>query len=436
MRKSQHGHGTLERHGRFFRARWVVGGVVFTRSTGTANRRKAERMLAEFVAPFLARERTSWLEHLSARIRGSEEEAAEAEGRSLGIDSAWEAYLASAERPDTGPATLRDYRIKVGRLVRWLRERHPSVTELRQVTPQMAEEFAALLARGRSANTYNKYVIFFRHFWQVLAEKGRLEANPWARIRCRSGRSVSRRELSDEEVSGLYRNAGGEMRTLFAIGIYTGMRLGDCATLDWSAVDLERGVIELSPRKTSRRGTQVLIPVHPFLAGELLRSPNAGCRTGRVLPETSALYEGEDGGCRLNAKIKAVFRKCGIETTEEVGGYAHRIATAGFHSLRHTFVSTCANKGVPMALVQAIVGHTNPAMTRHYCHQSLDALRAALLAMPDIPARNGVARGQRCRAAGDSPAMQAFREAVARMTAAERREGARWLAGVSSTKYE
>lgn len=40
----------------------------------------------------------------------------------------------------------------------------------------------------------------------------------------------------------------------------------------------------------------------------------------------------------------------------------------GFHSLRHTYVSLHAERGTPQAVVQAIVGHGNPAMTNHYTH--------------------------------------------------------------------
>ncbi len=55
-----------------------------------------------------------------------------------------------------------------------------------------------------------------------------------------------------------------------------------------------------------------------------------------------------------------------------------------FHSLRHTFVSLAANAGVPLAIVQAIVGHSNPAMTRHYFHESTDALKNAVATLPDV----------------------------------------------------
>ena len=39
--------GTIEKHGRLYRARWMVDGKYYTRSTGTADRDEAEAKLAE-----------------------------------------------------------------------------------------------------------------------------------------------------------------------------------------------------------------------------------------------------------------------------------------------------------------------------------------------------------------------------------------------------
>ena len=62
-----------------------------------------------------------------------------------------------------------------------------------------------------------------------------------------------------------------------------------------------------------------------------------------------------------------------------------RLATeASFHSLRHTFVSLAANAGVPLTIVQSIVGHTSIAMTRHYYHEYEDVLRRAVAAIPAL----------------------------------------------------
>ena len=60
----------------------------------------------------------------------------------------------------------------------------------------------------------------------------------------------------------------------------------------------------------------------------------------------------------------------------------------GLHSFRHTFVSFCANAGVPYSVVASIVGHGNPAMTEHYSHISTETKREAVRAIPSfLPAQ-------------------------------------------------
>jgi hypothetical protein len=63
-------------------------------------------------------------------------------------------------------------------------------------------------------------------------------------------------------------------------------------------------------------------------------------------------------------------------------------AEVGFHSLRHSFVSLRREAGAPLSVVEAIVGHSNPAMTRVYTHTSEAAVGAAVAALPDITGQN------------------------------------------------
>ena len=41
-----------------------------------------------------------------------------------------------------------------------------------------------------------------------------------------------------------------------------------------------------------------------------------------------------------------------------------------FHDLRHSFISMMAERGVPLPVVQSMVGHMSAAVTRHYTHIS------------------------------------------------------------------
>ena len=65
---------------------------------------------------------------------------------------------------------------------------------------------------------------------------------------------------------------------------------------------------------------------------------------------------------------------------------------ATFHSLRHSFVSFATNSGVPLPVIQSIVGHHSSAMTRHYYHVNEKALRKAVDSVPDFE-ENLITRG-------------------------------------------
>ena len=46
------------------------------------------------------------------------------------------------------------------------------------------------------------------------------------------------------ELKEILEGATGDLQTLLFIGTFTGLRLGDCCTLKWGEVDLDRGLIE------------------------------------------------------------------------------------------------------------------------------------------------------------------------------------------------
>ena len=178
-------------------------------------------------------------------------------------------------------------------------------------------------------------------------------------------------------------------------------------------------------RRHKNGKTFVRIPLHPTLAGMLSEIPEKK-RRGFVLPETAEIY-GRNASVLTN-RIQKHFRTCGIQTggkparlykkhgtyrfelqerddkgrhivedtkltdleaaralfAKRFGSSKRDRVDVGFHSLRHTFVSLSANAGVPLAVVQSIVGHSSPVMTRHYYHASDDALKGAVAAIPDV----------------------------------------------------
>ncbi len=382
------GEGTLEMHGRVWRARWTVDGKTYTRSTGTSDKREAVKRLAEFTAPFRLGNERATLEGLAAKVQGvtAELKAYEDAKPATSIAAGFAAYKQSGARPDSGARTLADYEGYFNGLVDWLAENRANYTELRQITAADAEAFAADFKRNHSAGTFNKRITFFNCMWRTLAdsEEARLVCNPWEKItKLRGYDTVTRRELTVDELRRVCGSAEGEMRVLLAVGIYTGLRLGDCALLEWGSVDLTRRMIAVVPRKTARHahGKPVVIPIHAALAAVLEETPPDE-RKGYVMPDMADAYQREPS--ILTNRIQGLFSGCGIETKAGQGEGRKAQTVVGFHSLRLTFVSLAANAGAPMALIQSIVGHSSPAMTRHYFHENENALKMAVEALPDV----------------------------------------------------
>ena len=237
-----------------------------------------------------------------------------------------------------------------------------------------------------------------REIFHVLAAKAGLVDDPWEGVRLHADDCHSRRELTLDELERLLKaatKAGNEWRRLFVVGIYTGLRLGDCCCLRWDSVNLERGVIQLVPTKTRKHahGQPVTIPIHPSLAAELRLAMDEGKGKGEgfsdrinridrienvgsggpgkgmfVNPTLADYYK----NCkwRISYGLELIFKAAHIETSVRIEGRRTRTPEATFHSLRHTFVSLAANAGVPLPVVQSIVGHSSTAMTRHYYHEN------------------------------------------------------------------
>ena len=114
----------------------------------------------------------------------------------------------------------------------------------------------------------------------------------------------------------------------------------------------------------------------------MLAETQKGNRLGYVVPEIAATFAHDPA--TVSKRIQKIFEDAGIRTHGENSISGRAQIDVGFHSLRHTFVSMAANAGASLALVQSIVGHSNPAMTRHYFHESVSALKTTVAALPSI----------------------------------------------------
>jgi len=391
----KHRTGHLFKRGESFYVFWRVNGKAFMKALRDDNgqpittKREAEEARGKWMAQFTVATETEALESIAAKLGGRKAELAKWEDEQnppLPITQAWSVFLDSSNRPDSGGETLYQYECQWSAFAGWMKAKHPELLTLRDVSKTIAEEYAGTLNHGKfSANTYNKHLNLLTLVFRVVKAKAKLTENPWADIQRKRLATQSRRELTVEELRKVCGDAQGELRTLLALGVYTGLRLGDCATLRWGEVDMARGIIRRVPNKSARRNPKpVIVPIHPVVGDMLAKTP-ASQRREYVLPETCALYLRRSDA--VTDMVKRHFEACGVTTNKPgTGGNTgnRAVIETGFHSLRHTFVSLCRESNAPLAVVESIVGHSNPAMTRHYTHVGELAAGRAVAALPYV----------------------------------------------------
>jgi integrase len=386
--------GYLHKRGGNFYVSWRFKGKAFLKAlrdeSGNAitQEREAIKAKEKLMAPFAANNEVDALVAIAGKLESRKAEIAkwgDEQNPPLSIAQAWNEFLASPNRPDSGESTLRQYKFQWQAFADWMKEKHADKLTLREVTKEIAEAYASSMNHGKlSASTYNKHLNLLTLVFRVVKHKAKLGANVWEDIQRKRIVANSRRELTVDELRKVCNAATGELQILLALGIYSGLRLGDCATLRWAETDLARAVIRRIPNKTARRNPKpVIVPIHPALKDMLSATPTDR-RGDYVLPETAALYLHRTD--MVTDMIQRHFKTCGIILHKPGTGTDGKRAVieVGFHSLRHTFVSLCRESNAPLAVVESIVGHSNPAMTRHYTHVGELAAVRAVAALPAV----------------------------------------------------
>jgi len=239
---------------------------------------------------------------------------------------------------------------------------------------------------GRSPATVDRYLAILRavlrmaHFeWEVLTDVPRITLH----------RSTSHRVrwLTEDEEQRLLRAVAPHLRPLLVFLIDTGARLSEATGLRWSEVDLEPGNAAVRFERT-KTGRPRRVPLTRRVRDELaeIQSTTAGASQDRVF-----LFDNGDGPRPYSRPY---------------GAWNTALARAGItdlriHDLRHTFASRLVMRGVPLAAVSQLLGHSSLEMTMRYAHLAPSAFAAAIGVLDDAATRS---HAPDVEPAGDRPA--------------------------------
>ena len=324
------------------------------------------------------------------------------------LSDAYELSLKKPRKRQPSPELIRSKRSYWQDFVDFMTATYPEITALDSVTTTHAEAYIQQLrTNGRfnktvsysgaaikkprkyqlkeflSPKTVNTYQQTLSEVFKLLSRDAGIVFNPFDAIPKLEKNAETREAFSEKELNLIRDNADDFILPLFVIAIATALREGDICTLKWSDIDFDK---ELIVRKMHKTGKYVEIPMIPPLKEYLLElRGKVTCAeeySGYVLPMHARMYQQNSSG--ISYRIKYFLeRKCGIKTTKTLEGRSRSVSIKDLHSCRHTFCYYAGVYGIPLTVVQSIVGHMTQEMTKHYsAHASLEVKREKMKQLP------------------------------------------------------
>jgi integrase len=273
---------------------------------------------------------------------------------------------------------------------------------LRLMGWQIDEDLTVLtLARlrddhGLSVRTTNKYAVQIKSLAKWLTRRGYFPLNPLQFVPLLNQKVDRRHEraaFTDEEIGKLlsttynstfaYRGVGGRDRAaIYFCALVTGLREGTISQLRVNQFSLAPPAFLRVEAKQLKDAEDLTIPLPAWAAPRLsayLRGKPLEALAFKVPPQPW------DYVIMLRKDLtSAGIRYCSVEVLSN--GRYRRKDVKDFHALRVSAATRWMAHGVPLAMAQRLLGHSDPAQTSRYTHPTPPDLRAAVDRLPPLSA--------------------------------------------------
>lgn len=154
--------------------------------------------------------------------------------------------------------------------------------------------------------------------------------------------------------------------------LYSGLRIGELMALQWSDIDLAKGILTVSKSCHDGKGGLVVDEPKTSTSRRVIPLPK------QLLPILKALKKRSDSPFVVSANGKPVSVRS-YQRSFELLLKKLNIPHKGFHSLRHTFATRALECGMDVKTLSEILGHKNPTVTlNRYAHSLMEHKQAMM----------------------------------------------------------
>lgn len=148
--------------------------------------------------------------------------------------------------------------------------------------------------------------------------------------------------------------------------LYSGLRIGELIALQWSDIDLTKGILTVSKSCHDSKEGLIIDAPKTISSRRVIPLPK------QLLPILKGIKKKSDASFVVSAKGKPVSVRS-YQRSFEMLLKRLKIPHKGFHSLRHTFATRAIECGMDVKTLSEILGHKNPTVTlNRYAHSLIE----------------------------------------------------------------
>jgi integrase len=186
------------------------------------------------------------------------------------------------------------------------------------------------------------------------------------------------RWITPAQADKLIAASADHLKPIIRCALLTGLRLSNITGLTWEQVDLDAGIVRVRV-KSKLPGRKLLeIPISNEFRRLLDEQANhlvdANKKVGAIFLRR---FKGRENKPSVRAAEPLVQVRKSFATACKNAG----ITDFRFHDLRHTAASWMIQRGVPLDVVQKILGHFHISQTQKYAHRQAADIAAGLNAL-------------------------------------------------------